>query len=75
MKEDKVSGKRKIPDYGLDSFRDLVKAGFPPEHIAEQIRKHIDALKALPPDTPDRNGAIAASEALLDELHCGTTIH
>lgn len=37
----------------LQSFRDLLEAGFPRWQIAEQVRKHVRGLEALPADTPD----------------------
>ena len=52
----------------MESFRQLVAAGAPVEHIIQLAEGHIRDLKALSPETEGRDDAIDEANAFLLEL-------
>ena len=46
-------------------FQELLDAGAPPEHIALEVKRHIEALRALPDGTEEKQEAISEAEAFL----------
>ncbi len=52
----------------LGPFKQLLSAGFPAWQIADQVRRHLDGLRALPADTEGREQAIEQAQAFLADL-------
>lgn len=58
-----------MPEHQANTiFRGLLDSGVPPEHVALQLKKNIEALRALPETTEDRDEAIEANLSIMQEI-------
>ena len=58
-----------MPEHEANNiFRGLLNAGVPPEHVEAQLQRNIEALRALPEGTPERDEFIKANLELVGEI-------
>jgi len=50
------------------SLRQLLEAGFPRTHIVREAERHLESLRELVPEVPDRDAAIEGTERFLAEI-------
>ena len=50
-------------------WSEMLEAGVPDLHVRYQVETHINALKALPDDTPDKQSALEHSKLFLSALN------
>lgn len=56
------------PNNPVAPLQQLLEAGFPPEQIVFEAKKHLAAIRDLPEDTDGRDEAIQAIEYFVNNL-------